>query len=273
MPKVTILGVAIDSITMDAGAKAIADYAVSGDSARFVTKPYVEFLDLASKQSEIRDLLNQSLLVLPDSVAIQWAALYQSQKGRSAVRLIKTLSDIVLQPNNLTKVIPERFAGADFTWIMLRTAAQQNATVYLIGHPQGSNIASTAAFIESKLPTIRIIGTFDGYQVQNSKAELIADLKIKKPNLILVGIGFPRQEILMAELSSVLESGVLVGEGGTFDYESFGGKIKRAPVWMRRSGLEWLWRLLLQPKRLVRQLAIPRFIWKVYRSHGTDARK
>lgn len=270
MPKVDILGTKIDVITMESAAEYIVDYAVSNQPARYVTKPYVEFIDLASQNSYIRDILNQSLLVLPDSVAMQWAALYQSYENRSVLRLVRTLSDIIFRPTSLTRVIPERFAGADFTWKMLEHAAGQNVTIYLVGHPQGSTIEKTATFIRSKLPLINIVGTFDGYRINNSKTELISDLEAKKPQLILVGIGFPRQEKLLSELAGLLVSGVLIGEGGTFDYQSFGGKIKRAPIWMRKIGLEWLWRLLLQPKRIVRQAAIPRFIWKVYRSRATN---
>jgi N-acetylglucosaminyldiphosphoundecaprenol N-acetyl-beta-D-mannosaminyltransferase len=84
-------------------------------------------------------------------------------------------------------------------------------------------------------------------------------------DLILVGMGFPLQETLMARLVDRLDHGVLVGEGGTFDYRSFGGRQARAPQLVQRVGLEWLWRLILDPRRIKRQLSIPRLIWKVYR--------
>ena len=265
-PVVKILGVEIDKVSMSNAASDIVEYAISNQSAVYVSKPYVEFLDLASSHPDIQDLLNNSFLTLPDSIALQWAALYLNNGKRSFFNLIKTLVQIVLSPQKLHTVIPERFAGVDFCWLMLETAAAQNASIYLIGHPQGGSIANTATSIQKRLPTLRIKGTFDGYEVNTMEDTLLAELTSMQPNIILVGIGFPRQERLMARLAPKLKSGVLIGEGGTFDYESFGGKAKRAPYWMRKIGLEWFWRLLLQPMRIRRQLAIPRFIWKVYRS-------
>jgi N-acetylglucosaminyldiphosphoundecaprenol N-acetyl-beta-D-mannosaminyltransferase len=84
-------------------------------------------------------------------------------------------------------------------------------------------------------------------------------------------MGFPAQERLMSALTARLQRGVFIGEGGSFDYRELGGHAQRAPAWMQRSGLEWFWRLLREPRRWRRQLAIPRFIWAVHRetrSHG-----
>ncbi|MEX0934288.1 MAG: WecB/TagA/CpsF family glycosyltransferase, partial [Candidatus Saccharimonadales bacterium] len=99
--------------------------------------------------------------------------------------------------------------------------------------------------------------------------QLLADLKRLRPDIVLVGIGFPRQEKLISRLVKQLDHGVLIGEGGTFDYDVFGGKRKKAPRWMQRSGIEWLWRLILEPSRINRQLAIPIFIWQIYRDNNS----
>lgn len=264
-PSTSILGTTIHTITTEQAAQAIVEYALLNEPAVYITKPYVEFLDLAATHSGVRDILNKSFLTLPDSVALQWAALYLCG-NKSLFRLIKTLAQIVTKPSELTKIIPERFAGADFCWELLNVAESKHASIYLVGHPQNSSISHTAKIIQKRLPGIRILGTFDGFDVNTKEIELAADLQKLEPNLVLIGIGFPRQERLMARLAPQLTSGVLIGEGGTFDYKSFGGTMKRAPHWMRQSGLEWLWRLVLQPRRIRRQLAIPRFIWKVFRS-------
>ncbi|MEO7617282.1 MAG: WecB/TagA/CpsF family glycosyltransferase [Candidatus Saccharibacteria bacterium] len=265
-PTTTILGTTIHAITKEQAAHEIVDYAISDKPAVYVTKPYVEFLDLAATHSGIQSILNKSFLTLPDSVALQWAALYLDGGKRSLSRLITTLATITTNPQQMAKIIPERFAGADFCWQMLEVAAAKQASIYLVGHPQNGSIAHTAKIIQNRFPEISILGTFDGFDVNTKEDELVTELQKLKPNLMLIAIGFPRQERLMARMAPQLASGLLIGEGGTFDYESFGGTLKRAPHWMRRSGLEWLWRLGLQPKRIVRQLAIPRFIWKVYRS-------
>jgi len=85
-------------------------------------------------------------------------------------------------------------------------------------------------------------------------------------------LGFPAQERLMAWLAPRLEHGVLVGEGGSFDFRELGGGIRRAPAVVRRIGLEWLWRLLREPWRLRRQLAIPQFILEIHRRARHDDR-
>jgi N-acetylglucosaminyldiphosphoundecaprenol N-acetyl-beta-D-mannosaminyltransferase len=265
-PTTVILGTTIHAIPTEQAAHAIVDYALTNKPAMYVTKPYVEFLDLAASHSGVQDILNKSFLTLPDSVALQWAALYLNGGKRSLLRLIKTLSSITTNPQQLSKVIPERFAGADFCWQMLEVAASKKASIYLVGHPRNGSIIHTAETIQKRHPSIKIVGTFDGFDVNTNEGGLVDDLQKLKPHLVLVGIGFPRQERLMARIAPQLGSGLLIGEGGTFDYTSFGGTMKRAPGWLRRSGLEWLWRLGLQPRRFGRQLAIPRFIWKVYRS-------
>ncbi|HET9050146.1 MAG TPA: WecB/TagA/CpsF family glycosyltransferase, partial [Candidatus Dormibacteraeota bacterium] len=94
---------------------------------------------------------------------------------------------------------------------------------------------------------------------------LVARLRDERPGVVLVGMGFPAQERLMARLVPRLDHGVLIGEGGTFDYTEFGGATRRAPAALRRAGLEWLWRLVLEPARWRRQLAIPRFVRRVWR--------
>ena len=86
-----------------------------------------------------------------------------------------------------------------------------------------------------------------------------------KADLVLVGMGFPLQERVCAYLATHSDHGVFVGEGGTFDYERFGGQRAKAPAWIQRVGLEWFWRLLLEPSRVIRQLAVPRFIYRIWR--------
>jgi N-acetylglucosaminyldiphosphoundecaprenol N-acetyl-beta-D-mannosaminyltransferase len=76
------------------------------------------------------------------------------------------------------------------------------------------------------------------------------------------------QEHIISRLTPQLDHGVLIGEGGTFDYKQFGGHRRKAPVIMQRLGLEWLWRLILEPRRLRRQWAIPRFIWRIWQSRA-----
>lgn len=275
-----ILGVRIDALTLEAAAERIV--ARAGDTkqaASYVVKPYVEFLDPAHLNPHTRNLLNNSWLSLPDGVSTQWAAAYLYGGKPSWWRVMGLGSSIIFRPRAVTALVPEKFGGTRFTWRLLEAAATHNLRVYLVGSPRDGDIGHTAAAIQNHLPSLQVVGTWPGQLDGLHGAELLkalpereverdlaADLKAKRPDIILVGMGFPLQEELMAKLTPQLSHGVLIGEGGTFDYDSFGGRRRKAPAAIQNIGLEWLWRLLQEPKRTGRQLAIPRFVWTVYRA-------
>jgi N-acetylglucosaminyldiphosphoundecaprenol N-acetyl-beta-D-mannosaminyltransferase len=127
------------------------------------------------------------------------------------------------------------------------------------------------------LPNLKIAGTWPGrlggksgaeltksLSSQSLEKELVDDLRAKKPDIILVAMGYPLQELLIDKLAPQLKQGFLIGEGGTFDYDSFGGKLAKAPGFVQKIGLEWLWRLMLEPKRLRRQLSVPKIMFSTY---------
>jgi len=278
--KYEILGVRIDALTMDAAAaQIVARAANTKQPPSYVVKPYVEFLDSAHLDAPTRKLLNNSWLSLPDGVSIQWATAYLYGGRASWLRVMGLGSSIIFRPQAVTSLVPEKFGGTRFTWKLLEAAADKDLRIYLIGSPIGGDISLTAAAIQKRLPNLAVTGSWPG-QLDGLKGarllkalrdrpverDLVADLKAKRPDIILVGMGFPLQEELMAKLAAQLPHGVLVGEGGTFDYDSFGGRRRKAPGVIQDIGLEWLWRLLQEPQRIRRQLAIPRFVWAVYRA-------
>ena len=276
-PNYPILGVEIDAVTVMQANELICNHAADPASeARYVVKPYSEFLDAASRQPELKTLLNNAWLSLPDGIAVCWAATYLYGGARTWRRVVTTGASIVLRPSSMYGVLPEKFAGANATWSLLGAAAERNLKVFLIGSPYGTTIAHTAAAIITKLPGLNIVGTAPGeinglhgadllHAVQNdlNLTPLAAQINATNPDIILIGMGFPLQETIMQRLKPLLHHGVMIGEGGTFDYDSFGGQQTRAPEVIQKIGLEWLWRLILNPSRLKRQLAIPRLIWRV----------
>jgi N-acetylglucosaminyldiphosphoundecaprenol N-acetyl-beta-D-mannosaminyltransferase len=118
------------------------------------------------------------------------------------------------------------------------------------------------------LPNINIVdpNATSRHQTRPWLDELVASLRSARPDIILLGLGFPRQELAAAYITERINHGIIIGEGGTFDYRIFGGRTPKAPALMQRLGIEWLWRLALQPSRLRRQLAIPRFIYRIWLS-------
>lgn len=271
--KLELLGVDVDALTMDDAMAYIIDRAAPGQPSAYVTKPYVEFMDRAYKDTELADLLNSADLSVPDGIALVWAAHYLYAGQRSFVRFWITLAQIIAAPEKLDWPIPERAAGTNFTWPLLTLANTAGLKVFLVGKLTPGQIDQTAHVIESKLPGIKIVGTLAGRDLgskygqvsDNWLAQTAETVASAKPDLVLVGMGFPLQERVCAYLREHVDHGVFIGEGGTFDYESFGGHHKKAPGVLQRAGLEWLWRLFTDPRRIIRQLAVPRFIYRVYK--------
>jgi N-acetylglucosaminyldiphosphoundecaprenol N-acetyl-beta-D-mannosaminyltransferase len=276
--RVELLGVGIDPLTINQAVTAIIDHAADPTRpAGYAVKPYVEFLDRAAGDPSLRQILNEASLVLADGVALIWAAHYLHASRPGLSRFCLSLAQIVLKPAALRQPLPQRIGGLNLVWPMLQAAANQGLRIYLIGQPTQAAINHTADTLRQKLPGINIVGARPGRDLHHPTGqvgeawiqETLQILQAAKADLILVGMGFPLQERLMARWAPHLDHGLLIGEGGTFDYEQLGGKRRRAPQPVQHLGLEWLWRLILQPRRWRRQLAIPRFVGRVWHAKVT----
>ncbi len=263
---VELLGVRFDNLGRSQAAQAIAGLALA-DGKSYVVKPYSEFMARAARDSKIRHILNGAALCLADGVGILWAAHYLSRPGGTLPALMQlplSLAALALNPGALRRPLRENMAGVDLTWEMLSRLEEAGARVYLLG---GSHVELRGARkrIEERLPHLRIVGARHGhFDVNGAENErVIAEINGTAPQALLVAMGFPLQETWIAMNLPRLNVKVAVAEGGSFSFIS--GATRRAPAWMRRIGLEWLFRLLLQPSRLRRQLAIPVFVWLVLR--------
>jgi len=263
---VDVLGVRFHPLDRKQAAQAIADLARSQDR-HYVVKPYSEFMPPAYGDARIRDILNGASLCLADGAGILWAAHYLSLRGgplRALLQLPASLLSLLTSSAALRRPLPQAMRGVDFTWEMLEALAGAGLSVYLLGGTT-SELDGAAARIAERFPGLRIVGKHDGYfRTRGSQnAPVIAAVNAVAPDVLLVAMGFPRQEKWIAENLPRLDVRVAVAEGGSFSFIS--GATRRAPGWMRRAGLEWLFRLLRQPSRLRRQLALPVFVWLVVR--------
>jgi N-acetylglucosaminyldiphosphoundecaprenol N-acetyl-beta-D-mannosaminyltransferase len=263
---VDVLGVRFHPLDRKQAAQAVIELARSG-GRHYVVKPYSEFMPPARGDARIRDILNGASLCLADGAGILWAAHYLSLRGgslRAFLQLPAALLSLLTSSAALRRPLPQAMRGVDFTWGMLEALAGVGLSVYLLGGTT-DELDGTAACIEERFPDLRIVGKHDGYfktrDAQND--EVIAAVNAAAPDVLLVAMGFPRQEKWIAENLPRLDVRVAVAEGGSFSFIS--GTTRRAPGWMRRAGLEWLFRLLRQPSRLRRQLALPVFVWLVVR--------
>jgi N-acetylglucosaminyldiphosphoundecaprenol N-acetyl-beta-D-mannosaminyltransferase len=263
---VMVLGVRFAALTRRQAAEKIARLAAE-PGPYYVVKPYSEFMPRAVSDARVREILNGASLCLADGAGIIWAAHYLALPGRGMRALaqfpasfIALLTGSCLNPLPL----PQAMAGVDFTWEMLDALEVAGRSVYLLG---GTEVEAEAALqrILERLPGLVIAGSRHGhFSTQGRENEaVVAGVAAASPDVLLVGMGFPRQEMWIAENLGRLNVRVAVAEGGSFSFIS--GRTSRAPRWMRRSGLEWLYRLGRQPWRWRRQLALPRFVWLVLR--------
>jgi N-acetylglucosaminyldiphosphoundecaprenol N-acetyl-beta-D-mannosaminyltransferase len=260
--RIEVLGVRFHPLTRRQAAETVVRLARANEKS-YVVKPYSEFMPPAHRDEQLSAILNGAALCLPDGVGILWAAHYLSRSGgglRAAMQLPLSLASLIFRPAALRKPLPQAMRGVDFTWEMLEALERGGLSVYLLGGtPEES--AGARKRIAERLPGLRIAGARPGYLRKGDDA--VAGVNAAKPDVLLVAMGFPRQERWIAENLPRLDVKVAVAEGGSLSFIS--GAIGRAPRWMRRSGLEWLYRLLRQPSRLRRQLALPVFVWLVLR--------
>lgn len=259
-----ILGVRIDVYKIEEINSLIVEYAKKETKKPLVIfKPYVEFLSLAGKNDDIKKLLNSSDINIADSSAIQWAASYLYGKPNIGSNIVSTYLSLIFRLQSekwRQQIIPQRMAGVDQTLPLLRLASKNNLKIGILGGPKDT--LATQKELEKRFKNIKV-NIWSGFYEESSESELVKDIASKNLDVLFCAMGFPKQEKFIIKHQNKLNAKVLIGEGGSFDYDQLGGSIKRAPAWMRKLSLEWLWRLIIQPKRIRRQLAIPNFIKQV----------
>ena len=236
--RVNILGVDVDAVTM-AEAVDVVRRAMDTRAGVMVATANAEMLMRATHDEELRRILNASALVVPDGAGTVWAA------------------------RHLGHAMPERVAGYDLAQELLRCAPAEGHSVYFFGAAPG--VAEKAkAKAEQLYPGIEIVGVRNGFFSPADNAAIIAEIRAARPDLLLVALGVPKQEKWIAAHLAELDVPVAIGVGGTLDVMA--GVMKRAPHWMQKAKLEWLFRGLMQPKRAGRLLALPKFVLKVHAS-------
>ena len=252
---VDVLGLRFDRLTRMQAAEGVVQLATSG-AKHYVVKPYSEFMPRAHSDARIREMLNGASLCLADYLSLRGGRL------RALWQLPLSLAALTFNQRALRRPLTEAMHGVDFTWEMLTAIERAGLSVYLLGGPADQVRGATRSIAE-RVPGLRIAGAHPGHFARGENATVVRQIEAATPDVLLVAMGFPKQERWITENLPALAVKVAVAEGGSFSFMS--GAVSRAPVWMRRAGIEWLYRLLRQPRRLRRQLALPVFVWLVVR--------
>jgi len=237
---VQILGVCVHSVTLRELIQQIKRFATSGDHYR-VMYANVHVLNIAYRDAELRRILNQADLVYCDGAGVKLGA------------------------RILGKHLPERMTGADWIHDLCRVCQETGITLYLLGGQPGI-AAEAARVLTARYPGLRIVGTHHGHYDHNGpeNSAVIAEINALRPDILLVGFGTPLQEKWIDRHMERLQVPVVWAVGALVDFVT--GNKPRAPRWMLDHGLEWLYRLWTEPRRLWKRYIIgnPLFLWRVF---------
>ena len=239
--RIEILGIEIDRVDIKEALKKVDYILQRGKGPEMVVTPNSEIIVMSLQDSELAAIINRAALKIPDG------------------------SGVVLASRLLKKGISERVAGFDLMNEIIRLAAEKDYSIYLLGSEPG--VAGTVSRKLKKFyPDLHICGYHHGYLgSQEEKEQLIVEVNQLKPDILFVGMGVPRQEKFLGENLHLLKIGLAMTVGGSFDV--IAGRVKRAPLWMQQLNLEWLFRLLQQPGRAGRMLALPQFALLVLKEY------
>ncbi|ONI47360.1 N-acetylmannosaminyltransferase [Candidatus Epulonipiscium fishelsonii] len=235
--RINILGTRIDNIDMK---KAVIKFKkfMEQDKLKLICTPNPEIIMRATEDEKLRNILNHADLVIPDGIGVVIASKILYDKGLS-----------------------QRVAGYDLIQNTMKQSRNGEYKYFFLGGKP--NIAKLAAKkMSCKHPNIKIVGYNDGYFEAKESYRIIEKINNSNANILLVGLGSPKQEIWIRQNEYLLKNiKVAVGVGGSFDVMS--GTIKRAPKIFIKFGLEWLYRLFRQPTRLKRMVVLPKFLIEV----------
>ncbi|NDJ86210.1 MAG: WecB/TagA/CpsF family glycosyltransferase [Chloroflexi bacterium] len=236
---VQLLGIRVNAYTYSSWLDQIGHWITEdGGSLKHICTVNPEFLVIAQKEPEFYRVLSQANACIPDGTGVLLAARWLGQK------------------------LPSRITGSDGIYRLAERAAADGWRIFLLGAAPGV-AEEAAARLQSHYPGLAVVGTYAGSPAEQEAEAIIALVNQSQADILLVAYGAPRQDLWIDRYRDRLAVRMAMGVGGAFDFVA--GKVPRAPYWMRRWGLEWLFRLIRQPWRWRRMLRLPVFVWLVLR--------
>ncbi|MDU5080366.1 WecB/TagA/CpsF family glycosyltransferase [Tissierella carlieri] len=243
MDSIEIFGVKIHNITFDEATKEMINY-LRGSELKTIYTPNTEIVMGAKDNEQLKGLINEGDLITADGIGLIYAS-----------RIKK-------------KPLKERVTGYYLTIKLLDIANENNYSVYLLGCEDG--VAKAAAEnIKKTYPNIRIAGYHHGYfkgthngcENHEEEIKVINDINSSNPDIIFVGLGFPKQENWIDTNKGNIKGKIIIGHGGVMNI--LAGNTKSTPKIFEKLGLEWFYRLVKEPSRIKRQIVLPKFMLKV----------
>ncbi|HZO86886.1 MAG TPA: WecB/TagA/CpsF family glycosyltransferase [Chthonomonadaceae bacterium] len=232
LPAISILGLPVHDVDMDAALAQIDRFIGSGTPHHIITADS-SMLVMAQEDAQLRSLVAAADLVTPDSAGILWAA---KQVGTP---------------------LRERVSGVEIVERLCALSPERGYRLYFLGAAEGV-AEQAAARMQARYPGAQIVGTHHGFFGPGEMEAVLEDIRCQQPDVLCVAMGIPKQEKWIAAHREELGVPVLIGVGGTFDVLS--GRTRRAPAWMQKFHLEWLWRVLVNPRKINKVLLLPRFV-------------
>jgi len=229
-------GIKVDNVTL-AESVAKVEVMIHAKSPHLIVTPNPEIIVAAQNDSELKNIMNAADLRVPDGISM------------------------VVVSRILGRPLKERVSGIDLMLALIALSAQKGYKIFLLGGAPG--VAKDAAKqLKNRFPSLQIVGTQDGFFSDDS--EIIQKVKNSQPDILFVGLGGGRQEKWCNRNLNTLSVAVCMTIGGSLDVIS--GRKQRAPKWIQALYIEWLYRLITEPQRWKRQLALPKFLWLMFRS-------
>lgn len=230
MSKIEILDIPFDNVTMDEAVDTAMEL-IAAKKAAYVVTPNPEIVMAARENPALAEAVKQASLVLPDGIGIIYGG-----------KILGT-------------PLKERTPGIDFAARVMERLSRKGGSVFLFGAKPG--VAELAGEnLQSMFPGLVISGVSDGYFSDDTP--IIEKINGASPDLLLVCLGSPKQEFWMEKNVANLSVGLMAGLGGSLDV--FAGMVDRAPERWQKLGLEWLYRLLKEPRRIGRMMKLPKFV-------------
>ena len=241
MERISVLGVEFDNVNMQEAVNRCMEF-IKNENGNLIVTPNPEIVMRAKEDKEFKKIINEAELVIPDGIGIIKAG------------------------NILGTPLKERVAGYDLICNLLEKGKDGSISFYFWGSKPGF-AEEAKQKVEEKYPNINILGTHTGYFKDEEEKIIVDEIRKLKPDVLLVGVGFPKQEKIINKYKKEGFFKIGIGCGGSIDV--LAGRVKRAPNIFIKMHLEWFYRLLKQPSRWKRMLVLPKFIKEVKKSKNS----